>query len=100
MKIKLLDQAETDLLAIVEYYSKINYKLAEAFYQDLLIIEQVLLSNPLAFQVRYSGVRGVPLKNFPHILYYQVIDDTLIIILIISTRQSPKVHKKVLKKRK
>lgn len=100
MTVKLLEEAKTDLLSIIDYYQQIDDDLAAYFYEELLFIESILIANPQAFQIRYFDVRGVPLKRFPYMIYYRIVGDDIIINLIVSTHQSPVKHRKQIKKRK
>jgi len=100
MKLVYYPKAESDLEDILAYYESKVQGLANYFLDEVEFIEAILSKNPKAFQFRYKNMRAVPLNRFPYMVYYKIVGDTVFIILIISTHQSPIHHKKEIRERK
>ncbi|MDR2834431.1 MAG: type II toxin-antitoxin system RelE/ParE family toxin [Streptococcaceae bacterium] len=78
-----------DIVGAVEYFLSINPKLAEDFLGRIEDAKQTILNTPSGFQVKYSGIRTVLLKQFPYHIYY-ILDGYRIIILAILHAHSGK----------
>lgn len=58
----------------------------------LLSIEEMLTrieENPKIFPVRIKTLRGAPLKRFPFLILYRIIDSTVVIVAIANTNMDP-----------
>jgi len=83
---------ETDIVAALDYYSRINLKLARQF---MFRFEEAIINitrSPLGFQIKYKEVRTLMLKQFPYHIHY-IIDDAqkqIIILAFIHAYKNPK----------
>jgi toxin ParE1/3/4 len=100
MRIHYYPKAENDLDTILDYYESKVQGLASHFLDEVELIEDILRTNPRAFQIRYKNIRAVPLNRFPYIIYYRVGKESVDIILLMSSYQSPIEHKREIRKRK
>lgn len=75
-------RAILDIQEAINYYESKQENLGEHFYQVINEHIEILTQNPF-FQVRYKDYHGLPVKNFPFIIFY-FIDEKLKIVNIIS----------------
>ena len=94
-KVDVLISAEREIGEILEYYSKINVLLPGKFLDNLKSTYRYLEQNPF-FQKRYKNIRGVPITNFPFMIFF-VVEENLKIVRILScfhTSQDPMKYPK------
>lgn len=89
-RIELSMEAEEELDGYVEYYEQQVEGLGQKFRKAVNDVLETLQSFP-AMQVRYDAVRCVPVKGFPFMLHYSVIDKRKLIRIhaIIHTSRNP-----------
>ncbi len=86
----------TDVIDAVDYYKKINPKLAEQF---LVRIEEAIIyiaEYPKGFQIKYKNVRTLMLKQFPYHIHYIVNEEEneIVILAIIHAYKAPEDYSK------
>ncbi len=90
-KIKVEEGAELDIKDAVNYYKEIaSKKVAKQFRTDFKNRIKAIQINPY-YRVYANSYRGLPLKNFPYIIFFQI-DETEKVITIYSlfeTHQDP-----------
>ncbi len=71
-KIRISPIAKANIKEAVSYYKKeASLKVAENFVKDYELTLQKVKQNPF-FQIYYKNFRGLPLKKFPYIIFFQV----------------------------
>ncbi len=71
-KIRISPIAKANIKEAVSYYKKeASLKVAENFVKDYELALQKVKQNPF-FQIYYKNFRGLPLKKFPYIIFFQV----------------------------
>ena len=61
--------AELDIAKAYTYYAKISFDVLAHLDQEIASAYTTLEENPL-FKICYKSVRGLPLENFPYILFF------------------------------
>jgi len=90
-------KAREDVREIVLWYRGEREGLEDRFLLSLKASSDILLKNPLQYQVKFGSVRALLLKRFPYRLYY-FIDGNLIMVLgVVHTKRSPKLIRKRIK---
>ena len=71
-KVKISPIANTNVKQAVAYYKKeASAKIARNFVKDYQLTVQKIIRNPY-FQIYYKDFRGLPLKDYPYIIFYQI----------------------------
>ncbi|CAM3270669.1 type II toxin-antitoxin system RelE/ParE family toxin [Aequorivita lipolytica] len=62
--------------------------IGERFHKDFHLQMIRIQSNPFQFQVRYANIRIVHLKHFKYSIHYNIVDNTITVLRILSQQQS------------
>ena len=87
--ILLSKKASIEIEESIEYYNGINKKLGKQFYVELLENLSHIKNNPYLFQIKFDSFREVPLKIFPFIIVYEVLDNSIIVNAVFHTSRNP-----------
>jgi hypothetical protein len=91
-------QAQADVRVVFRYYKNISEALGKYFLRELKIAEKAMLNTPEGFQIRFfDRVRGYPLKKFPFLVLYVVIENAVYVMAVFNTNQSPELMESRLK---
>lgn len=93
-KVLFSKEARLDLFEHTEYYHQsAGKKIAKVFYTEVQQTIKVLKSYPY-FQISHDSFRKIPLKKFPFVIFYTIIEDSILIVRIFHTAQNPKNYPK------
>jgi len=81
-KVLVLLHAQREIDEAIGYYAEISPSIPEKFIEDLSTTYNTLSKNPY-YQKRYLNFRGLPLKRFPFILFFDL-DEKQQIVKIVS----------------
>lgn len=74
-EIYFTSKAENHILEAHKYYSEnVSDLIADKFYLDLQHALDVLEINPF-FQIRTKNYRAYPLRKFPFLIFYEVLEE-------------------------
>lgn len=73
----------------IDYYNNIDKKLSKRFYTEFLENLSHLKNNPYQFQIKFDTFREVPLKIFPFVLVYEIIDNSVIVNAVFHSSKNP-----------
>ena len=62
--------------------------IGERFHKDFHLQMMRIHSNPFQFQIRYEDIRIVHLKHFNYSIHYNVVENTITVLRILSQYQS------------
>ena len=86
--------AKSNVREAAYYYKKeVSDKVARKFIEDY---EQTIVrikQNPY-FQIYYKDFRGLTMRKFPYIIFYQVSDDIIFVKAVFNTLQDTKKRPK------
>ncbi|OFY88669.1 MAG: hypothetical protein A3K10_16900 [Bacteroidetes bacterium RIFCSPLOWO2_12_FULL_31_6] len=71
-----------DIIDATAYYKKINLELAKQFLFRIREAKAYIARSPLGFQIKYSQVRTLLLKQFPYHIHYLIDDSKKIIVIL------------------
>ncbi|MCA0363850.1 MAG: type II toxin-antitoxin system RelE/ParE family toxin [Bacteroidetes bacterium] len=90
-EILITPQAEKDILESYSYYLiNVSGTVAESFGLEINQAFDVLERNPY-FQIRSNRFRGLPLKKFPFIIFFEI-EESLMkvkILRVLNTNKNP-----------
>jgi toxin ParE1/3/4 len=89
--IEISDEAENDFDNSYEYYYYDSPKVADAFFLRINSSLETIKKTPLSFPEIYKSLRKFTVKKFPFVIYYQVVDYTIIVISIFHTSRNPNI---------
>lgn len=82
-------QAQADVRVAFRYYKEISESLGKYFLSELKIAEKSILNTPEGFQIRFfDRVRGYPLKKFPFLVLYVVVEKSVYVLAVFNTKKS------------
>lgn len=93
-KIVIEDEAELDIDKALEYYKSLSDypRVAINLLNDIQDAYYILSLNPF-FQIRHKHYRALPLKNYPYLLFFEVLEKERI-VKVISLFQTDQDHQK------
>ena len=89
MKIKILEQAEQDLINGFRFYEAQNFGLGQ-YFLDSLFSDIDSLQLFAGIHPWYFGYQRLLSKRFPFAIYYRVDNDIVRIRAVLDCRQDPK----------
>lgn len=92
-KIIVSPSAQLEIEEIADFYFNINLKVLIQFNERLKEAYTSLSINPY-YQKHYKDFHGIPLKQFPFMLFYKIEKDNRIVKIIscFHTSQNPKKY--------
>lgn len=90
-KIIITHKALIDTVNGIEWYDKQAKGLGKRFYLGIQKAYKTIRKNPY-FQIRYEGVRCLPLEKFPYMIHFIVEEKEkrIVVLGIISSYRDPK----------
>ncbi len=88
--IKLEKDARFDLADAYDWYAAKSDFLAKRFLASVQETKEFLETNPMLFQLTYKTFRQAPVKIFPYLILYKVINEEVIIYRVFHTKRNPK----------
>jgi len=79
-KVSFSLKAVNELNQSIEWYNEQKTGLGKRFYSNVSATIKTIKKNPFAFEMRHKEFRIVPLKVFPFVLAYFVVEPNEIII--------------------
>lgn len=82
-------KATLEIEESITYYQEINKALANRFYIEVNENIEVIKRNPFIFPIKFDTFRETPLKIFPFVIVYEIIDNLIIIVDVFHTSRNP-----------
>jgi plasmid stabilization system protein ParE len=94
MNLLFLLEAQQEFDEGIGYYTKIQHKLGQQFYQEVMVAIQKASEQPFAYQTMSPRVRRVLTHKFAYGVLYFVRQDALVVVAIMHLRQEPNYWRK------
>ena len=93
-KIQIEPEAQLDIQEAIDWYNVQQKGLGRKFYIEVKTYLKHLKTNPF-FQIRYDGVRCLPLKKYPYTAHFTIndADKTVIVRAVFNTSRNPEIWK-------
>ncbi len=88
-KLQFVWQVDNDIADILQWYENQQIGLADRFLTNYFLAIDTLASNPLAYQIKQNNIRSVQVKQFPYLVYYQIYEQTVLIIAVFHGKKDP-----------
>ncbi len=96
MRLKVLPEAQADLLAGYQFYEQQAPGVGDYFLESLFSDIDSLVLNAGIHAVHFEQYHRLLSRRFPYAIYYRVDDDTAVVFAVLDYRRSPKwVSKKL-----
>jgi plasmid stabilization system protein ParE len=82
--------ARLELKSAVEWYEQRSPELGTRLARAVDRLVDRIVLNPKLFAVAYRGVRQARVRGFPFALYFQEMNDQLIVLTILHTSRDPR----------
>ena len=82
--------ARKDMAESYFWYEDQKAGLGEEFLEEIRLKLKSLEINPLVFQIVKNPFRQAPLKRFPFVIVYEILQREVIIYAVFHTNRSPK----------
>jgi toxin ParE1/3/4 len=91
-RVSIAPNAQEDIIESITWYNQEKPKLGFDFFDELSEALGTLEQNPKLFAVRFKAVRAIPLKRFPFLIYYEILDseNRVIVLGALHTSRNPK----------
>ncbi len=89
--IEISNGAELDIEEAVFYYKRqASARIAQNFLKDFKARLKDIKCNPF-YQIYYRDFRGLPLKKYPYIIFFQIDEENKVILInsVFQTFQNP-----------
>lgn len=94
-KVVVEPDAQDDIDEAFEYYLSVtdNAKVITNLYNDIEQAYDALKINPF-YQIRSKQYKAIPLKNFPYLLFFEVLEKQRIVkvLALFNTLQNPEKY--------
>ena len=94
MRVRLLPEAEIELIEAAQWYKEQSFGLD---YEFIRCIDEAIVRisrTPLMFPVVHSSKRRVLVKRFPYSIMFDVLEDEILIYAIFHFSRNPKRWKR------
>lgn len=85
----LRDEAKADITEAFRWYEARRSGLGSDFLQSIRLTLSRIERNPEMYPVAVDDIRKAPLKRFPYIAYFVVIEDKLSVLAVMHGRRDP-----------
>lgn len=99
-EISFLPEVEEDVLNTYLWYEKKALGLGEEFLRIFYFSIGNISNNPLVYQKVYNNFHRCLFKRFPYVIYFSVINKTIVIFGVFHCARNPSIVKKIIKNRK
>lgn len=93
LKVFFTPDAKSDVRLGRDQLRESSGELAERFLQDVKATTNKIARNPGQYAIVYNNVRQCRLENFPHVVSYRVVDNTVQVLAIVHGHRDPKIWK-------
>jgi hypothetical protein len=90
--ISIVPKAEEDILESLDWYNQEKPNLGFEFFDQLTEALGIIKQDPKLFAVRFKTVRAAPLKKFPFLIYFKILESENLVIILgaLHTSRNPK----------
>lgn len=89
MPLIIHEQAEAELDHEVAYYENINSGLGLDFLTEVEHAFTIIQEHPERWQQAKFGTRKIPLRRFPHTIFYRPLADAIWVVAIAPQKRRP-----------
>ena len=82
--------AELDLAAIEDWYDGQHEGLGREFRESVDHAVARIADNPLAYPERYLRIRRILLRRVPYVLWYWVLETTVVVLACVHGARNPR----------
>ena len=82
-------EALADVYTARHWYEGVQPALGERFASHVVAVIESVIHNPLMFVAIIADIRRAPISVFPYHVYYETIDDRLMIFGVYHERRDP-----------
>lgn len=90
----ITEPAEIEIFDAIEWYKKIDERLAKRFVFELYDYFDLIKKKPNSFRVRYKKLRLANLPIFPYQIIYRLKSNSIEVIAVIHAKRNPKHWKR------
>jgi plasmid stabilization system protein ParE len=94
LQVYIRPEAEADLDDAALWYQTQAAGLGYEFLDEIKKTLQIMADNPEIFQEIYKNVRRAIVQRFPFVIYYQIEEETIVVLGIIHASRNPHNWKK------
>ena len=93
LKVFFTPDAKSDIRLGREQLRESSWELGERFFQDIKATTNKIARNPAHYAIVYKNVRQCRLDNFPHVVSYLVVENTVQVLAIVHGHRDPRIWK-------
>ena len=86
----LRDEAHADLIEAFRWYEGRRVGLGYEFTRSVRYTLQSIEQNPEQYPIAADDIRKAPLRRFPYVVYYVVLDADVSVIAVMHSRRRPR----------
>jgi len=87
--LKIDFSAKMDILEAIDWYDSQVIGLGDLFESHLEHCLEVIVKNPLQYQILFEDIRGANLRRFPYRVFYFLENTTFMVIGVVHMKQHP-----------
>jgi plasmid stabilization system protein ParE len=81
-RLRFLEEARSEFINAVSWYEMQAAGLGERFLQNTLKLTDLIVSQPMLFEIKQSGYRETKISHFPFLLVYRIDPDQQIVVIV------------------
>ena len=91
--VRIRKEALIEIQEVVSWYESIKIGLGSIFKINISKYIDQLEIYPFMYGIRYDDIRCIPLKQFPYMVHYRIIENKkeVQILAVINTHRNPKI---------
>jgi toxin ParE1/3/4 len=82
-------KADLDILKTIHWYDDQQIGLGNKFRDRMFEKIDMIAKNPLIYRIRHGTIRSALLNGFPHVIYYKISDDKIIVSAVLHAKRNP-----------
>lgn len=86
-RVSIRNRAEVDISQALDWYDRIDRHLGGRFLDEIADAVNKLESDPHHQQIYYGNFRRLLLTKFPYKLFYQIIDERVVVFRVLHASQ-------------
>ena len=83
------ERAQSNINEAIDWYEFKGRNLGKSFFTDFEATLNYILRNPYLFPLKIHPFRETTLSNFPYLIIYDIIDDTVVVVSVFNTSKNP-----------
>ena len=83
------ERAQLNINEAIDWYEFKGGNLGKRFFTDFEVTLNYIVRNPYLFPLKNYPFRETVLSNFPYLIIYDIVEDTVVVVSVFNTSKNP-----------